>query len=295
MTAELKNSGTRESRLGMINADKIVIRRLPGIEECKPCVELQREVWGRDFADVVPANVMMACQRVGGLTAGAFDPAGRLLAFVVSLAGFRGHRLAHWSNMMVVKAGCQNLGIGQRLKMFQRQYCLDHGVETLYWSVDPLIARNAHLNFNRLGVDVDEYVFDLYGTETHSELHSGLGTDRFIMAWHIDSPRVKEIVETGRAPYADAQHAGARVVNAAVENAGGQLRPAVDELPLLPVVRVEIPNDILAVKKADLAVGQAWRETTRTVLTHYLDAGYRVTTFYRDTESGRCYYCLDSL
>ena len=54
------------------------------------------------------------------------------------------------------------------------------------WTYDPLVAVNAHLNFNRLGVVVDEYVENVYG-ESGSPLHKGAPTDRFIAQWWMRS------------------------------------------------------------------------------------------------------------
>ncbi len=34
----------------------------------------------------------------------------------------------------------------------------------------------------------------------------------------------------------------------------------------------------------------AWRALTRRAFEHYLGAGYKVTAFYRDRETGRCFY-----
>ena len=50
----------------------------------------------------------------------------------------------------------------------------------MYWTFDPLVAKNAHLNLNLLGARVVEYVRDMYGTTT-SPLHNGLATDRLIV------------------------------------------------------------------------------------------------------------------
>ena len=48
--------------------------------------------------------------------------------------------------------------MGERLKRYQRTPCVDVGVETIYWTFDPRVARNAHLNLRRLGARASEYV-----------------------------------------------------------------------------------------------------------------------------------------
>ncbi|HWZ57452.1 MAG TPA: hypothetical protein VNW46_00650, partial [Gemmatimonadaceae bacterium] len=52
---------------------------------------------------------------------------------------------------------------------------------------DPLVARNAHFNINRLGAEIVEYVTDMYGT-TGSTLHGDVATDRFVVRWRLTEP-----------------------------------------------------------------------------------------------------------
>src|ERR1041385_2041149 len=122
------------------------------------------------------------------LPAASFDARDRLVGFVFGMTGVERGRLVHWSDMLAVRPDLRDHGIGRRLKEFQRDTLLAMGVGLVYWTFDPLVARNAHLNFNRLGVRVSEYVIDMYGSDTDSALHRGLGTDRFIVAWEIAAP-----------------------------------------------------------------------------------------------------------
>src|SRR6201999_2681869 len=102
------------------------------------------------------------------------------------LTGVRGGRLVHWSHMLAVAPGARDLGLGTRLKLFQRDLLRELGVLSVLWTYDPLEARNAHLNLNRLGAEVVEYVEDMYAGEMGSDLAEGIGTDRFIVDWRID-------------------------------------------------------------------------------------------------------------
>lgn len=89
--------------------------------------------------------------------------------------------------MLAVRESYRNQGIGEKLKLFQKETLLSRGVDRIYWSFDPLEAKNAHLNFNHLGVYVREFVADMYG-ETSSPLHS-TGTDRLIAIWDLKRKR----------------------------------------------------------------------------------------------------------
>ena len=261
------------------DADGIVLRRIESRQEYADCVRMQDEVWGAGFAERVPATILAITQKVGGVTAGAFAADGRLLGFVFGLTGVRGGRLVHWSDMLAVRPEARDRGLGTRLKHYQRELVRPLGVETILWSFDPLVARNAHLNLNHLGARVAEYVRDMYGSETGSALHGALETDRFIAEWDL----------TGVAPRAGgAPDPSAPVVNAPAADGTPTDGPLVDA----PTVRVQIPDDIHAVLAADPALARRWRETTRRAFLWYLDRGYQVGGVGRVGGSGPVSYWL---
>jgi chorismate synthase len=255
----------------------ILIRPLATPDELSQGVAIQRDTWGETFTEVVPATILMICQKVGGIAAGAFDPGGRMLGFLFGLTGLAGGRRVHWSHMLAVRPEARGAGLGRRLKLYQRDELLKLGVEEVRWTYDPLVAQNAHLNFNDLGVEVERYVPDMYGSNTGSALHSALGTDRFIVVWHIASDRVARITGGAR-PRLD-QLDAAPVVN-------------VRDLPSTGPVRVEVPEDIQQVRAASPEVARRWRATTRRAFLWYLDRGYVVQGFSRDATTRRCFYLL---
>jgi predicted GNAT superfamily acetyltransferase len=237
----------------MSPAPEVEIRSLRSAEDYRACLDLQRETWGSSFSEAVPASILKVSQRIGGIAAGAFDGDGALLGFVFGLTGVEGGRLVHWSDMLAVRRSHRGMGLGRRLKEFQRQALAPLGVEIVYWSYDPLEARNAHLNLERLGAAVTEYVVDMYA-ESDSELHHGLGTDRLVVAWPI----------TGAAAQRDPD----------------------------PELRIEVPWDIQAVKTHAPAEAVAWRARTRDAFLDAFRRGYRVVGFERDTLRRRGCYLL---
>ncbi|HKO16113.1 MAG TPA: hypothetical protein VJU87_07735 [Gemmatimonadaceae bacterium] len=271
-----------------MSAPDVHIRPLSTQEELLACVALQREIWGAEFTDVVPPSLLKVAQRVGGIAAGAFAPGGRLLGFVFGLTGVEGGQIVHWSDMLAVVADARNLGLGRQLKEYQRRTVRDRGARVIYWTYDPLVARNAHLNFNVFGVRVTEYVPEMYG-DTASALHSGIGTDRFIVAWPTDDAAVRDMIRQNHAAGTDRALLESGVLNPARDGRGeGMSRDG--DTP--SAGRVEIPVDITEVQQQDPRAARRWRQSTREAFQRALGAGLVVRGFVVDACARRGYYLL---
>ena len=245
----------------------ITFREITTPGEFEACVVLQRDTWGQDFSDVVPVSMLQITAKMGGVCSGAFDPSGLLVGLVYGITGIKDGELAHWSHMLAVRDEARNLGLGRRLKLHQRTIVKAMNIRSMYWTFDPLVARNAHLNLTRLGAKVDEYVPDMYGT-SDSELHR-LGTDRFVVRWDLDGP----------AQDSDLDQANSQ---------GALPRPRFDSAfgleeapspPEAPEIEVVIPAEIDSVEARSFEQAIQWRASTRKAFVHYLSSGYEVTQF----------------
>jgi chorismate synthase len=273
--------------------DRHTLRHLETLDDYRACVALQEDTWGEGFSERVPTAILKVAQSLGGVTAGAFDDAGRLVGFVFGLTGLDEHgEVVHWSDMLAVSAGASGAGLGARLKAFQREAVVGRGVRKMFWTFDPLRAANAHLNLNKLGAVVREYRRDMYG-DTDSVLHRGIGTDRFVALWLLDSERV-----VGRmARMVDAAPAGAPpAVTPPAALALTAVGPADLPEPGNPVldldephVGVAIPPDIGTIIERDTGLAVAWREASREVFIHYLERGYEVVHLFREGTSAPTY------
>jgi predicted GNAT superfamily acetyltransferase len=263
-------------------SDDIEIRPFTTTEEYHECVALQEDTWGIGFSERVSPAILMVSQILGGVSAGAYNAHGRLVGFVFGMTGLRDGEIVHWSDMLAVRPGLRDSGLGYRLKLHQREEVLGRGVEKMHWTFDPLQSRNAHLNFSKLGIVVREYKEDLYG-QTDSPLHRGIGTDRFIALWLLSSTRVRERLTGDRhTGPADGLDAMSSVLGARLE--GEHPRPAVPDLTLEHErLRVAIPSEIAIIMADNLPLALEWRAATRAVFAHYLKAGYEVGGFVRGT------------
>jgi predicted GNAT superfamily acetyltransferase len=247
----------------------VVYRDLSSLDDCAAVVDLERRIWGPGYDDVVPAPILTVSVHRGGILVGAYE-GDRLIGFVYSLPGIKQGRPMQWSHMLGVLAEFRQTGIGYQLKLCQRDRARAMGLDLIEWTYDPLQAANAHLNFTKLGVVVEEYLENVYG-DSASPLHRGNPTDRFVAQWFIR-----------RAP---ADHAPGRALGDAVgvnrTEWDGEWLESVDvDLSLeAPAIAVEIPvgfTDMLA-RSPERAM--AWRVCTRAMFTTYLDRGYVVVGF----------------
>jgi len=265
-------------------ADGIVIRELATHDERASAVRLQEATWGAAFTERVPAAILLVGEKLGGVSAGAFAPDGSLLGFVFGLTGVKNGRLVHWSDMLAVREDAQGRHIGRALKHFQRERCRALGVETMYWTFDPFVARNAKLNLCRLGARVDEFVQDMYGTNTNSRTHGSLGTDRFVASWPVGADPMPLPCDT------ELLHG----VPVAAGRAGEAPAPEAP-LPDTRNVAVRVPADYIALFDSDLELARAWRMSARRAFLHYFPLGYRVSGFVADGEHDAAYLLTRSV
>lgn len=247
-----------------IRPDEITVRRVETLAEYRECVAIQKETWGTGFREIVFPTILLVAQKLGGVCAGAFAPTGRMLGFVFGMTGVRDGKLVHWSDLLAVRPEARGIHLGERLKRHQRDLVLAVGVETMHWTFDPLVARNAHLNLTRLGARAVEYVPDMYGSDTGSPMHGGLPTDRVVVAWDLTRPP-------------DSAPISARPGLLANPVAANGL-PALNGLLDAPVVRIAVPRDLDAEPNERRAV---WRDVTREAFATYLARGYEVVGFRR--------------
>jgi predicted GNAT superfamily acetyltransferase len=272
----------------------MLIRPLTTLEECRKVADLERIVWSyADAEDVVPPAVLIVSIKRGGILLGAFDEAGEMKGFVYSIPGVKDGRTIQWSHMLGVTPDARAGGLGLRLKLAQREQAMRMGIDLIEWTYDPLQALNAHLNFTKLGVVVEEYEENIYG-ESSSPLHKATPTDRFVAAWRLTTPHVERRLSAAGSPLMrDSSLMSAVLVNPS-KVAGDWLEPGHPELDADSGRRllVEIPTSFteMQFRRPDLAL--AWRMTTRKIFQTYFVRGFRAVDFFLAREAGRGQYLL---
>ncbi len=171
-----------------VDTGDIAIRPVSTIAELEACVQLQIATWGYDAADVVPRKLFSLATHIGGQVLGAFQRE-RLVGFLLALPGVRNGNSYLHSHMLAVVPELRNAGLGRRMKVAQRDDALARGIDLIEWTFDPLEAKNAFLNLNKLGAIARRYAPDFYGPST-SPLQGGLPTDRLYAEWWLRSDRV---------------------------------------------------------------------------------------------------------
>ncbi len=223
---------------------------------------------------------------------GAFA-AERMIGFVYSLPGIKYGKPMQWSHMLGVIDEFRNQGVGYQLKLLQRERAVAMGLDLIEWTFDPLQAMNAHLNFTKLGVVVEEYEENIYGDST-SPLHQGNPTDRFVAEWNIAAPHVERRIgeSASRLPLRSHDIGGAIPVNRTATT--GAWLESVDVDLSLEAHRliVEIPIGFTKMLAAAPDVALAWRICTRAIFTTYFDRGYRAVEFFLDRQNGKGRYLL---
>jgi predicted GNAT superfamily acetyltransferase len=268
------------------------IHPLVTMDALRGCETLQSRVWGYADREIVPAAQMRAALHAGALVAGAF--VGReLVGFLYGFPAFAHEEGLQTSglhsHMMAVLPEARGMGLGRRLKWFQRRWCLDRGIDWVSWTFDPLQVGNARLNLEHLGVVVHEYHVDFYGV-LGGVLSGELPTDRFVALWHLDSPRVAG--RAGDDPHAaffriDGDAPSGRVSATPGPAAAWALgRDSGRDVPLPPVtgidaeaVWVAAPRDIGTLRRTSRDVAIAWGEAFRTVSLDLLERGYEARGF----------------
>ena len=122
------------------------------------------------------------------------------------------------------------------------------------WTFDPLVARNAYFNIEKLGARPTRYMIDYYG-QMSDGLNAGQASDRVLLSWDltVDTPPPPRRGSLGQAFAA-----------LTADPAGG---PEAHEAPAdCAHLTVGIPGDIERLRRENPPLSHEWRIALRQTL-----------------------------
>ncbi|TFG47768.1 MAG: hypothetical protein E4H33_05330 [Anaerolineales bacterium] len=285
----------------------MIIKPIQTQKEISEVARVEAETWGMKIGTTLPDHVLTAIACNGGLLLGAYIDR-ELVGFTLGWLGTRdanllraaSERLKLVSHMTGVLSGYRDQRIGYHLKLAQRQWAIDQGLDLVTWTYDPLESRNSFFNIHLLACTCQTYFREYYG-EMIDEMNQGIPSDRFRVDWWITSPVVEQRVKQG-AQSGDSQQTCDELIRAGVQ----LLNPArrnVFDFPLPPSqsnkisghkLLIEIPAEFQIIRQKDPALALSWRYHVRELFESVFREGFEVRDFiYQRNGIPRSFYLLE--
>jgi predicted GNAT superfamily acetyltransferase len=250
--------------------EDVEVRPLTTVGDMEAASSLIDRIWGEERI-VVPA-LLRALSAHGNPVYGAWLE-GEMVGAQLGFVGITDEGPVLHSHITGVAPGLQHRGVGYRLKLAQRDWCLEHGVDVITWTFDPMIARNAYFNLMKLGATGEGFHRNYYGDMADS-FNIGERSDRIEVRWEVRSERVVGALQ-GRPPGPVEGPAILREVDG---------KPTYEEPAWRDArtVILQVPSDYLALKDTDRELAWRWRDAVADALEDVFGRGYRAVGFLRD-------------
>ncbi len=269
---ELANSAARVAG--------VELRPLTTLEDADRILRVMIATWGEH--QLVPREMIRALADSGNVPYGAVK-GDDLVGYVLGWMALDADGPHVHSHMLAVSPDLRSGGVGLALKLAQRAQALDAGYYVVRWTFDPLQARNANFNLNKLGAVCDRFHRDFYGRMT-DDINRGDRSDRVVVRWDLGAP-------LGPRPLPP--EPGATVLGSA--GGPGSPRPEIQEpQSSAPSARVSIPADYSELRRRDPELAATWREAVGDVLEACFGLGMIATHFVRGRDGEEPHYVLTS-
>jgi predicted GNAT superfamily acetyltransferase len=255
-----------------IQGRSIEFRELRTLKDLQVAERMQRDVMKIEGADVVVASFLVAAPDTGGFSLGAFDGEDELGA-TFGYGGYRHPEPFLYSDFLAVVSEARSLGIGFEMKRIQALLALERGFHSIRWTVDPLRAANARLNFERLGALGTSYTQNKYGSGFAAGLYGGMPTDRLLLRWPLRTERTFERLVRDYVPLPDGSLDALEEVSAKALGS--------------PQLVITIPQDIDTLVQVDFDAAMTFRMQTREKIELVLEAGYFISGAARSDGGSR--------
>ena len=284
----------------------LIIKPINTPELIKQVANVESGVWGEKPEDTVPYHVLTAIEKNGGVLLGAYD-GDQLLGFTLGWLGIVNPddnipaegQLKLVSHMTGVITGYRDQRIGYKLKLAQRDWALNRGLDLITWTYDPLESRNAYLNIHLLGCTCQTYHCDIYG-KMSDEINRGTLSDRFGVDWYITREHVINRIDHHKNPKRENDsidellQAGVKLLNPArFDQKKWPVPVEIEQIIAKERVLVEIPADIQEIRRNDAGISGDWRHHTRKIFETLFAEGYLVVDFiFNPGDQPRSFYLM---
>lgn len=240
----------------------VIVRNLRP-HECVQAANILTELWG---GSPMGAPLLVAMEHAGTYVSGAFRD-DELIGVCAGFFGAPSSRSMH-SHVAGVRGASTATGAGTAMKLHQRAWCLDQGIDQMTWTFDPLVARNAAFYVRRLGATLDTYLRDFFGSPPEG-LVAGPGSDRILVRWRLDDEIPAHPREPGDAPV--------------VLSPGTGLHPVVTAPPEgAAAIAIVVPSPVEGRDQSDPELVALWRTALRGAMAPRWEEGWRPTAVGRD-------------
>jgi predicted GNAT superfamily acetyltransferase len=253
------------------------IEVLHAIELLEQAAALFGQIWREDSNGVISAHTLKALDLSDNYVSGAFDNHGAMVGASAAWAG-AGHRPELYSHVTGVVPERAGAGVGYALKLHQRSWALERGIEHISWTFDPLVRRNAFFNLAKLAARPRAYLENVYGQMTDS-INAGGDSDRLLVGWDLRSEAVRAAGD-GTPLVADAD--GLPVAVGLGGDGGPVANPVAADASESSGYVVKLPKDIEKLRVDSPATANLWRLALRQALAESLAGGEAVVAISKD-------------
>ncbi len=241
----------------------------PNREESEKIRELHHEIWQSPPEYIYPSDIHSDEFRLATSLVARVD--GEVAGFLFGFHRFDGPELpTEWHNrfrgdiriesqVMGVSPRFRGMRLGSLLKRAQATEALQHGVQIIHWTADPLMYPNAALNFGLLRAISFTFKPDYY--PFRNDLNH-VPASRLALTWLIGTDRVRSVPLVGsRSLVLELQPEFVRV------NDGYQ---AFNLDASSEYIAMQIPVNWGDLQRKDIGEAMQWRETTDALFKRYI-------------------------
>lgn len=251
----------------------VEVKELQSLEELEQVRQLEQEIWSTSNT---PIHQLVGFIKNGGFVLGAYLH-DELIGFNYSYAGFMAadeHYL--YSHLLGVKREYREHGVGELLKLYQKERAQSYGHRKCKWIFDPLETRNGYLNFTKLRSYAMTYEANVYG-QLNDDFNKLLPSDRIVVEWQLEDDdalrwyaKIEELIEEAEelVPWSFSI-VGLPMIDQ--QNTFDQSLSYIRDAYLLPV-----PQSFQKIKIESPALAEDWRYKTRIILETMFKQGYAI-------------------